>query len=302
MKGAGINYPWIAAVIAVSVPEGRFKMKLLYDCYSEYHKYMSFFRMRFIAGLQYRAAALAGVVTQFAWGFLELLLFQAFYQADPGAFPMTREALASYIWLQQAFLALFMAWFLETEIFQTIIDGGIAYEMSRPADLYTMWFFRSMANRLSKAILRCMPILLCAAFLPAPYGMRLPESAAAGFWFLVTALLGFIVVVAFCMLIYISTFFTYSPMGIRLLAIPLVEFFSGDVIPIPFLPDGFRQFVELLPFASMQNIPLRVYSGDIHGAEIYMRVGLQLFWVIILVRTGRSMTAAALRRVVIQGG
>ena len=56
-------------------------------------------------GLQYRAAAAAGVITQFTWGFMELLVFRAFYQADASAFPMSFEAVVSYIWLQQAFLA-----------------------------------------------------------------------------------------------------------------------------------------------------------------------------------------------------
>lgn len=80
-------------------------------------KYLSFFRMRFLMGLQYRAAAVAGVITQFTWGFMELLVFRAFYQADASTFPMSFEAVASYIWLQQAFLALFMAWMMEAEIF-----------------------------------------------------------------------------------------------------------------------------------------------------------------------------------------
>ncbi|AGI39710.1 hypothetical protein Clst_1656 [Thermoclostridium stercorarium subsp. stercorarium DSM 8532] len=31
-------------------------------------KYISFFRIRFINGLQYRSAAYAGIMTQFAWG------------------------------------------------------------------------------------------------------------------------------------------------------------------------------------------------------------------------------------------
>ncbi len=42
------------------------------------NKYLSFFRLSFTMGLQYRAAALAGIVTQFAWGFLEILVFWAF--------------------------------------------------------------------------------------------------------------------------------------------------------------------------------------------------------------------------------
>ena len=101
-------------------------------------KYLSFFRMRFLMGLQYRAAAAAGVVTQFTWGFMELLVFRAFYQADASAFPMSFEAVASYIWLQQAFLALFMAWMMEAEIFSSIVDGNIAYEMCRPIHIYSI--------------------------------------------------------------------------------------------------------------------------------------------------------------------
>ena len=70
-------------------------------------QYISLFRIRFVNGLQYRAAAFAGLVTQFAWGFMEILAFSAFYHADPAAFPMEFQHLVSYIWIQQAFFAIF---------------------------------------------------------------------------------------------------------------------------------------------------------------------------------------------------
>lgn len=66
-------------------------------------KYLSFFRIRFLHGLQYRTAAVSGMVTQFVWGAMEILLFRAFYQADSSSFPMTFQALSTYVWLQQAF-------------------------------------------------------------------------------------------------------------------------------------------------------------------------------------------------------
>ena len=265
-------------------------------------KYVSLLRIKFIAGLQYRAAAAAGITTQFAWGIMSILLYKAFYEANPGAFPMSFQALSTYLWLQQAFLALFMGWFFENDIFQLITEGGIAYELCRPMDIYYLWFFRTMAYRLSKAVLRCMPILIFAAFLPEPYGIRLPESIHAVIWFLITAVLGFLVVIAFSMLVYITTFFTYSPMGVRMVSVSLVEFFSGAVIPIPFLPEGVRTVVELLPFASMQNIPLRIYSGDIAGTQILYRAALQLFWIVALIWLGRRLMGHALSRVVVQGG
>ena len=64
-----------------------------------------------------------------------------------GSQPMTFAQLSSYIWLQQAFLALFMMWFFDNDIFEAITRGDVAYELCRPVDLYNMWFVRSAALR-----------------------------------------------------------------------------------------------------------------------------------------------------------
>lgn len=265
-------------------------------------KYYSFFRLRFIFGLQYRAAALGGIVTQFFWGALSILMFRTFYITDPKAFPMELSSLTTYIWLQQAFLSLYMVWAMENEIFYDIQSGNIAYEICRPISIYSMWFARSLANRISRAVLRCMPILIFAAVLPYPYGIGLPVNGAAAIWFVISMLLSLFVVVAFCMLIYLSAFYTISSQGIRIVAATLSEFLSGGVIPLPFLPDGIRQVVELLPFASMENVPLRVYSGNLAGSEMYYAVGLQAFWLIALVCIGNLLCTKAMKRIVVQGG
>ena len=89
-------------------------------------KYLSFFRIRFAAGLQYRAAAWAGVSTQFAWGGMLILMYRAFYNSGANSFPMTFQALASYVWLQQALLSMFMLWFYDNDIFDSITSGGVA--------------------------------------------------------------------------------------------------------------------------------------------------------------------------------
>ncbi|MDE7298452.1 MAG: ABC transporter permease [Lachnospiraceae bacterium] len=264
--------------------------------------YLAFFKIKFLTGLQYRAAAAAGMVTQFVWGIMELLLYKAFYETDAGAFPMDFQALTSYIWLQQAFLTLVFVWVFEEDIFQTITGGGVVYELCRPVDLYGMWYARSIANRLSMAVLRCIPVLVFAALLKKPYGMGLPAGVGAAFWFLASFVLALFNVVAFTMLIYVSAFYTIQTAGIKILAAGLVEFLSGATIPLPFLPDGVRHAVELLPFASMQNIPFRVYGGDLAGEEMYLKILLQLFWLVIMVGAGRLLTKKAMRRIVVQGG
>ncbi len=265
-------------------------------------KYLSFFRIRFIAGLQYRAAAWAGMVTQVAWGSMTLLMFWAFYQGGKEQFPMTFSELSSYIWMQQAFLAMFMAWFFDNDLFESITTGSIAYELCRPCDLYTMWFIKNMAIRLSRTALRCAPVLLIASCLPAPFGLSLPPNAAMGLLFLFSLILGFLVLISFSMLIYISAFYTISPMGIRILAIPIVEFFAGSVMPIPFFPKALQPVFYSLPFASMQNTPFLIYAGHLGGAEALRRIALQLFWFAALLIVGRMLMKRALKKVVVQGG
>lgn len=265
-------------------------------------KYLSFFRLRFVMGLQYRAAALAGIVTQFAWGFMEIMVFHAFYRADAAAFPMSFAATSSYIWLQQAFMALFAAWMMDNEIFDSILNGNIAYELCRPIHIYDMWFSKNIANRISRAVLRCFPILLVAAWLPHPYGIDAPASMLHFLLFFITLMLGLAVVVSFCTLIYALTFFTISPQGLRILFTSMIEFFAGAIIPLPFLPEKVQAVVELLPFASMQNVALRIYSGSMSSYEMKKAIALQVFWLVVITVIGKLLCRYAEKRVTIQGG
>lgn len=265
-------------------------------------KYLAFFRLRFSMGLQYRTAALAGMSTQLVWGTMEILMFRAFYQADASAFPMSLQATSAYVWLQQAFLAFHAAMFLENEIFESISNGNIAYELCRPVNIYNMWFSRNLARRVSAAVLRCMPILLIAVFLPAPYGLMPPVSLPVFCLFLLSLLLWMLVTVSFCMLIYMVSFFTISHAGIRMAAYCAVDFFSGAIIPLPFFPDGIRRVFELLPFAAMQNVPLRIYSGDLAGNAAWRSVLLQCIWFIAMATAGRALNALAMKKITVQGG
>jgi ABC-2 type transport system permease protein len=265
-------------------------------------KYLAIFRIRFINALQYRAAALAGMATQFAWGFMEIFAFAAFYRANPGAFPMEFSQTVSYLWMQQAFLALFMMWFWENDIAAAITEGAIAYEMVRPVDLYSRWFCQASANRLARATLRCAPILVVAFIVPEPYRMTLPPNVEQLLLFILSAIFSLGVVVAFSMMMYISLFYTLSPMGVRLIVAVISDFLAGATVPLPFFPEPVRAVVDLLPFAAMQNMPLRIYSGNIAGTDALTGIALQVFWFVVLLFAGRFMMSRALKRVIVQGG
>lgn len=264
-------------------------------------KYWSYFKMRLMAGLQYRAAALAGMSTQIVWGAMEILLFRAFWLEAPERFPMGMEALSSYVWLQQAFLTFFAMWHWEFEILDSVKTGSVAYELLRPTDLYSMWMARSIGNRLSRAALRMIPVILIGSLIPVPYGLRLRISPAVFGLFLLSMVLMVLVVCAYSLLVYALTFYLTDPNGLMVLSIAAADLLSGSIIPLPFMPDGIRRVAELTPFGSMQNVPLRIFNGDIPLPEIPAAMGLQVFWIVVLISAGYLLTRNGLRRAVIMG-
>lgn len=230
------------------------------------------------------------------------MIFRSFYRTDAASFPMSLSAIASYIWLHHAFLAFFDAWMMENDIFDSIINGNIAYELCRPISIYNMRFARSIATQLARAVLRCFPILIVAVFIPSPYGIDVPASPMHFFLFLLTLFLGLAVTVTFCLLIYVLAFFTISPQGLRMVFTSCVEFFAGAAIPLPFFPDKIQAIMELLPFASMQNVALRIYSASMSRAEIERAILLQMFWLATIVITGKLLCRFSEKRVIVQGG
>lgn len=265
--------------------------------------YYSVWRLRMATGLQYRAAALAGVSTQLFFGFLFIMIMVAFYsQSGQSSAPMTLRQVVAYIWLQQAFLAFIMLWFRDNEIFQLITKGNIAYELCRPSGIYEFWYAKLLAQRLSSALLRCLPILLITFILPEPYRMMPPPSIAALLLFFAALILGLLVLVAVSMLIYISVFWTMSPNGSTLLFAVAGEFLSGMVIPIPLMPLWLQKLTFALPFRWTADFPFRVYSGQIGQTEALWGMLIQLIWLAAVIGFGKLLLRRALRQVVVQGG
>ena len=175
--------------------------------------YIVLLRMRLVFEMQYRAAALAGVMTQFFWGIITIMIFEAFYRSSSFRPSMSIEELTTYIWLQQAFLILIALWIRDNSLFEMIRSGNIAYELLRPVETYYFWYFKLLAHRISSALMRCLPILIVALLLPEPYKLVIPSDILTVFLFVITLLLGVIINVAISMFIYISVFVTLSPMG-----------------------------------------------------------------------------------------
>jgi ABC-2 type transport system permease protein len=265
------------------------------------------FKIRLIAGMQYRAAAWAGVATQFFWGSIQLIVFYAFYESaglnGSGAeAPMSFSQLADFVWLRQAFLALVMLWSMDNELLEMIASGNVAYELTRPLSLYSFWFSRVLAFRIARTALRCFPIFIVAFLLPGAWGFHLPRDTQALALFIPALALAALLTTALSLVVCLLTFVTLSPHGARLLFGAVSEFLMGAYIPIPFMPPALQRITAFLPFRYTADFPFRVYSGSIAGSEAMFGLVMQAFWLLALAGLGIWGFRASMKRLVIQGG
>lgn len=268
--------------------------------------YRALMSARYRMMLQYRAAAMAGAGTQFFWGFIRIMILMGFYASSSAAPPMNLADVVSYIWLGQAFLAL-LPWIHDRELEREIREGGVAYELLRPTDLYSLWYVRTLANRVASASLRCLPVLLGAGVLLPLAGFtewQLAPPPSVGSFAAFAVSLGAAVLLggALTMLVHVSLLWTLSGDGIAQVMPALVTVFSGMVVPLPLFPDWAQPFLSALPFRALVDVPFRLYTGDIPAGDAFGPVALSLAWTVALVAVGRWLLARGQRVLVVQGG
>ena len=266
-------------------------------------KYVSYFKLKVKNGLQYRAAALAGISTQIFFGFMYVSIYIAFYNSgSKGKLPMPLNQLVSYTWLAQAFLALIFLWKKDKELIQSIKNGDIAYEFLRPQDLYFMWLARFLGDRISATLLRFIPVILVAIILPMPYTLKLSTNIFLTLLSILAIILAGIIAATLSLLFHIICLFTIDDRGIVNMFMVTSDVLSGLTIPIPFFPKYLQQLSNILPFRYVTDFPLRLYVGNIELSSGLVGILVQITWIILLIIVGKSLLYKASKRIVVQGG
>ena len=263
--------------------------------------YVSYLKSEIMAGIQYKAAALAGISTQFFWGVVLIMVYKAFYSYSSISSINFRE-LICYVWLGQAFFSVIYININDSEITSKILNGTVAYELCRPYNLFCWWFMKLLAKRYSAVILRFLPIIIVSLILPKPYNLTLPITLLAFILFIISMFLGSIIVSMLNVLIRLITFFTMQEKGLTSIVCRIGDLLAGMILPLPLLPAIFSTIGEYLPFRLVGDLPFRIYSGNIMTGYALKSIVLQIIWIILLTIIGNMLMKISLKKVCIQGG
>jgi ABC-2 type transport system permease protein len=268
--------------------------------------YVTVFTGRLEVTLQYRAAAFAGFITQCWFGIIRILIFAAFYAGGAQHAPMTLGNAVTYTWLGQAFLV-FLPWGADPDVAEMVRSGAVAYERLRPVDTYAWWYTRALAWSVARVLPRAaMMVAFASVLLPliglGRWGLPPPPTLAAAGVFAISALGMVLLSAAVTVMINIVMTATLTDRGPNTLVAPLVNLFSGAIVPLAFFPDALRPWLRAQPLAGLVDIPFSIYFGGLSGWSAVGAIALQFGWTAALILIGRAWLARTMRRLVVQGG
>ncbi|MBL6983422.1 MAG: ABC-2 family transporter protein [Anaerolineales bacterium] len=255
-------------------------------------------KISFQRHLTYRAATVAGLVTNFFFGILRASIFVALYDLQTEVEGITLQGAITYAALGQALIGYLhmFSWF---ELMNTVYTGDIASDLLKPMNYFSFWLAQDVGRALVNFLLRGVTVMIGYAFL---FDLYWPSGLTHISAIATSMVLSLLVSFSWRFLINLTSFWTPNALGILRFFFVLSWFFSGFLMPLRFYPDWVIRISYLLPFPHMMNTTMEVYLGVLQGPEIVLALLNQVLWIVGLVAAGQLVLRMGVRRLVILGG
>lgn len=248
--------------------------------------------------LTYRAANLAGLVTNIFFGLLRAMVLIALFSGREQVEGMTVIDAVTYTGLTQAIIA-YLSVFGWYDLMESVYSGEVGADLLKPLNYYRLWLARDVGRAVASLLVRGITIVFFYALI-----FEITVPAAPGQWLalLVALALGLLVSFGWRFVVNVSSFWTPDARGVGRFAFGLSWALSGFIMPLRLFPEWFRALCELTPFPSMVNTVIEVYLGLLTGPELLWALGTQALWALALAGLGHLLLQRGVRRLVIQGG
>jgi ABC-2 type transport system permease protein len=261
--------------------------------------YIELTKKSFQRQVAYRTATLAGLITNMFFGVLRASILIAVYNAQTRSVPdySVRDAI-TYTGMTQAFIGAvaLWGWF---DMIKSIKSGEVASDLARPYDYYNFWLAQDMGRSLFQLLTRgLLGMMIFIVF----FGASVPTSFSQWMLLTISTLLALLLSFSWRFLASAIAFWTTDAVGWMRIASFGILLPTGFMLPLAFMPVWLQTLCYLTPFPGMINTPVDIYLGRTEGSRALIFIGLQLFWLLVLMAVGRLAAHAGRRKLTIQGG
>lgn len=181
---------------------------------------------------------------------------------------------------------------------QLLNRGELAIELLRPVDFQLQNLAQALNRWTTDLVMRWQLWVIALVF----FHLQLPSEPLAYLYFLVSLVLGMVIVFFFEYMIACIVFLTTESWGLTVLKEGVASFLSGALIPLTLMPEWLRTVANWTPFSKVVYVPASFLSGLTplaQGPSVLLELVL---WVIGLGLLSRLVFAHTVKHATIQGG
>ena len=263
-------------------------------------RYLTFTVKAFQRTLTYRFELWMELFINVLFMLVYVYLWKALYTGRTSVEGYDLNGILTYIVVSQTLLTFTFTLRISRIIEEKVRTGEVVTDLMKPIDFQLMTFATAAGTSSHTALFNMLPKFL---LFYGVFGLSLPPSPLTVFLFIISVILGYIILFSIEFIIGIFAFWIVEIRGLYAFIIwGLAMLFSGYFLPLEFYPDFLAKIAAVLPFRAIIYFPTAIYTGQLAGQSLVTAVLIQLTWVAVLMGIGRLGYHAAFRKLVIQGG
>lgn len=254
---------------------------------------------RFAYKFSFFSEVVGGLVQVFILGSLWNAIFQS--STEPTLNGFTQVGILTYVvmsWLTAQLTSSGVEWTVAFEIRR----GHVAVNLVRPVSYFSRLLGEASGTILINFVSIVLPAwVLLQLWLVLFLGAPGPDPGNLGLY-LVSVVLAFVLSFLMNFFFALAAFWVTYVWGFLMLKTAVVGIVTGELIPLAFFPAGWGTVLQYLPFAAMNATPVSLYLGRYHGVEAWTALGVQVFWVAVMIAVVRWAWKGAVEHLSVSGG
>ena len=178
-------------------------------------------------------------------------------------------------------------------------DGSIANELLRPISFLGRMFAESLGDVMYSLVFQFFPVLVVATLV---VGIEPPKNPAAFFLFIISVIIGFLILWSLSTLVQMSSFWIVNVWSLSTIKNVVVNVLSGALFPLWFFPEKLKFLIDYTPFSLVYFEPAKIYFGQTQIAQCPFVFVKQLIWLVVLFVLSKCMWESGKKKIVLQGG
>lgn len=265
--------------------------------------YLPFTRAGFQDAIAYKANFLGFFLGEIFYCFVMYFVWKAVFESSSSSTFMGFTMIDMVVFL---FVSNLTRYLVGTDssyaVGEEIRDGSIVMRMIKPVNYDRSILFFELGQKIITLIMVTLPMIIGIEI------YRFVQTGSIVFRLDYFILFMISIVLAYLLSFYLNicfgfmAFFLKNLWGFNILKEGVINFLSGAVIPIAFMPTLMQKILGVLPFSSLSYTPVMIYMGKYNAQQIVFVMGMQVIWLGIIYALSKGVWRLSIKHLTVQGG